>query len=150
MNMKKTPRTLLTVFIVSLLALTGCDSATKASPSKALTAQLNGSSEVPPVATSASGVLTANLVPESRLLTWTLSFDPLTGPVMGAHFHGPAGLGENAPVVVPMTGSLTSPITGSVTLTPGQMTDLTAGKWYVNLHTSANQNGEIRGQISDR
>jgi hypothetical protein len=55
--------------------------------------------------------------------------------------------GENAGVVVPMTGSLTSPIRGKATLTAAQAADLMAGKWYVNLHTAANPNGEIRGQF---
>ncbi len=32
-------------------------------------------------------------------------------------------------------------------LTPLQVADLMAGKWYVNLHTAANPGGEIRGQV---
>jgi hypothetical protein len=27
------------------------------------------------------------------------------------------------------------------------MDDLLAGRWYVNVHTTANPNGEIRGQM---
>ena len=36
---------------------------------------------------------------------------------------------------------------GSATLTDAQTADLAAGKWYVNVHTAANKDGEIRGQL---
>ena len=39
------------------------------------------------------------------------------------------------------------PIDGMATLTPEQAKELVDGKWYFNLHTSANPGGEIRGQI---
>ncbi len=37
--------------------------------------------------------------------------------------------------------------TGSATLTDAQAADLTAGKYYVNVHTAAHPGGEIRGQV---
>jgi CHRD domain len=36
---------------------------------------------------------------------------------------------------------------GSATLTDAQAADLKAGKWCVNVHTAANKDGEIRGQV---
>jgi hypothetical protein len=56
--------------------------------------------------------------------------------------------GDNAGVVVPLSGSLASPIKGTATLTAAQVADLKAGKWYVNVHTAANPGGEIRGQVN--
>ena len=41
------------------------------------------------------------------------------------------------------------PIKGSATLTDAQAADLEAGKYYVNVHTAANKDGEIRGQIDN-
>jgi CHRD domain len=76
-----------------------------------------------------------------------LKFSGLTGPVTGAHFHGPAAAGVNAGVVIPLTGAITSPISGEVKLTPAQAADLLAEKLYFNLHTAAHPNGEIRGQV---
>ena len=81
-------------------------------------------------------------------MAWTVNYSGLTGPATGAHFHGPAAISENAGVVVPLTGSLASPITGSATLTDAQAADLMAGKWYFNVHTAANPGGEIRGQVN--
>ena len=42
---------------------------------------------------------------------------------------------------------IVSPLQGSATLTDAQAADLMAGRWYVNIHTAANPNGEIRGQL---
>jgi hypothetical protein len=70
----------------------------------------------------------------------------LTGPASAAHFHGPAVAGSNAGVVIPFA-SAASPIEGQATLTPLQVADLMAGKWYANVHTATNKGGEIRGQM---
>ena len=120
------------------------------SSSNAMMARLSGASEVPPVMSNASGTAEANLNKQTNELSWTVTYSGLSGPATGAHFHGPAMAGANAGVVVPMTGSLTSPIRGVASLTAAQVADLMAGKWYVNLHTAANPNGEIRGQIPAR
>ncbi len=119
-----------------------------ASTSTALTARLSGSSEVPAVVTDATGKIDAKFEASSNLLTWTITYSGLSGPATGAHFHGPAMVGQNAAVVVPISAPLTSPITGSAVLTPSQASELTAGKWYVNLHTAAHPGGEARGQVN--
>lgn len=115
-----------------------------------MTTRLSGASEVPPVASNASGTVELNLNKQTNELSWTVTYTGLSGPATGAHFHSPAMAGANAGVVVPMTGSLTSPIRGTASLTAAQAADLMAGKWYVNLHTAANPNGEIRGQFPAR
>jgi hypothetical protein len=48
---------------------------------------------------------------------------------------------------VPFSGSPASPIKGSATLTDAQISDLEAGRTYINLHTANNKGGEIRGQL---
>jgi hypothetical protein len=40
-----------------------------------------------------------------------------------------------------------SPLSGSSRIDDDKAADLLAGKWYVNIHTAANPNGEIRGQV---
>lgn len=110
-------------------------------------ATLAGTSEVPSVSTTGAGTLRATLNKDHTALKWKLKFSGLTGPVTGAHFHGPAAAGANAAVVIPLTGSITSPQSGEVKLTAAQAADLLAEKWYFNVHTAAHPSGEIRGQV---
>lgn len=111
-------------------------------------ATLNGASEVPPHSVPGTGELLATLDTATKTLTYTLTFQNLTGPATMAHFHGPAKAGANAPVVVPITGDLaTQPIHGTAKLTDAQIKQLTSGLWYTNVHTKANPGGEIRGQV---
>ncbi len=39
------------------------------------------------------------------------------------------------------------PVVGNAVLVAGQVTDLLAGLWYLNLHTTLHLGGEIRGQV---
>lgn len=133
--------------LAATVAFTGCSSMTTPSHIVTLTGQLNGAAEVPPVTTAGTGSIELTFNKETNVLTWKVIYSGLTGPVRAAHLHGPAAAGVNAGVVVPFTGDLLSPIEGKATLTPAQMADLMAGKWYVNLHTAASPGGEIRGQL---
>jgi hypothetical protein len=110
-------------------------------------ADLSGASEVPPVTTAGKGTATASLDTASKMLTWTVTYSGLSGPATAGHIHGPAAAGANAGVLVPLSGSLASPIKGSATLTDAQISDLEAGRTYLNLHTADNKGGEIRGQL---
>jgi hypothetical protein len=113
-----------------------------------LHATLDGAQEVPPTQTQGSGMMGGTLNRSTKELTYTVTYEGLSGPATMAHFHGPAGPGANAGVVVPLQQPLTSPIKGKVTLNDQQMNDLLANKWYVNVHTRANPAGEIRGQVT--
>jgi hypothetical protein len=110
-------------------------------------ADLKGSAEVPPTDSKGVGTVDATYDTASKKLSWTVTYSGLTGPATAAHFHGPAAATANAPPVVPLTGSLTSPIKGDATLTDAQATDLKGGTMYFNVHTAANKGGEIRGQV---
>lgn len=151
-----------TCLAIGSLFLAACDNATApamtakpiststapASESFQMTAQLSGEAETPPNKSKATGMLEASLDKPSSVLTWTITYSDLTGPATAAHFHGPAALGVNAPPVLPLSGVLNSPIKGTATLTPAQASDLTSGNWYLNVHTAANPEGEIRGQVT--
>ena len=108
-------------------------------------ADLKGSTEVPPVQTSATGTADITYDSASKNLSWTIEHTGLSGDVTAAHFHGPAAVGVNAPPVVPIDMSALAK--GSATLDDAQATDLSEGRWYLNLHTAANPDGEIRGQV---
>jgi hypothetical protein len=102
----------------------------------------HGAQRVPPVQTGANGM--------ADLSTWSVTYNGLSGPATMAHFHGPAVEGKNGPPTIWLAekgATVASPIKGQATLTPEQAQQLTAGEWYVNVHTQANPNGEIRGQV---
>lgn len=108
------------------------------------TATLSPAQEVPPKQSSASGTATATL--NGDKLSYDIVYKGLTGPATMAHIHGPAAPGANAPVLIPFKDA-SSPIKGTATLTPAQVTELKDGKLYVNVHTKQNPGGEIRGQL---
>jgi hypothetical protein len=112
------------------------------------TALLSGANEVPAVQTTGTGNAEITYDTQTKTLTWTVEYSGLSGPATGAHFHGPAGPGENAGVVISLGDNLTSPIQGTATLTDEQADQLASGLWYVNVHTGANSGGEIRGPVT--
>ena len=80
-----------------------------------LKADLKGANEIPPNASPASGKAVATLDTQTKLLTWTVTYADLTGPALGAHFHGPSEPGKNAGIVLPFK-TVQSPIEGAATL----------------------------------
>jgi len=111
-------------------------------------ATLDGKSETPPNTSAGKGTADIDYDAASKKLTWKLTYSGLSGPVMAAHFHGPATPGIDAPPVVPIPPPLTSPIDGAAKLTLDEVSQLLGGLYYVNLHTQAFPNGEIRGQVN--
>jgi TPP-dependent trihydroxycyclohexane-1,2-dione (THcHDO) dehydratase len=114
----------------------------------ALKADLSGKSEVPPVASTATGKADVSYDTASKTLMWTVTFMGLSGDATAAHFHGPAEAGKNAGVVVPIGTNVKSPAKGTARLTDEQARELLAGRWYINIHTAAHKDGEIRGQLT--
>lgn len=115
--------------------------------------QMSGSQEVPAVTTTATGSINVSYNKSTKQLSYTATWNGLSGPATAMHFHGPAVAGVSAGVLIGVTGfpsaasgtvsgSLTVPNTGVVL-----EADLLTGKWYFNVHTAANPGGEIRGQI---
>jgi hypothetical protein len=113
-----------------------------------LKADLKGATEVPPVATSGMGAVTATFDTASKKLAWSGTVSGLTGDATAAHFHGPAEPGKNAGVLVPAPGVKSGAFEGSATITDDQAKALMAGQTYFNIHTSANPQGEVRGQAT--
>jgi CHRD domain len=111
-------------------------------------ANMDATHEVPPNDSKGKGTAELTYDTASKNLTWTITFDGLTGPATVAHFHGPAEQDKNAGVALLIGQNPTSPAKGNATLTEAQAADLMAGRWYVNVHTAANRGGEIRGQVT--
>ena len=110
-------------------------------------AELTGAAEVPPTDTTGTGKVEATYDTDSKVFTWTITYEGLSGDAVAAHFHGPAAEDANAGPVVPIADPLASPINGNATLTDEQATQLQGGSWYFNVHTAKFPDGEIRGQV---
>lgn len=134
---------------LALLVLAGC-AQFRAEEGELYGGALDGAQEVPPVATAASGDAEVRYDPRSSLVHWRVTHSGLSGPITGAHIHGPAGPGQNAGIIFPFGNLNASVITGQARITPEQLGQLSSGQWYVNLHTARHPAGEIRGQLRPR
>jgi hypothetical protein len=109
---------------------------------------LTGAKEVPANPSTNTGTINASYNKDTNLMTYTLTWSGFTATNM--HFHKIMDPTQPGPVAlaipkVPATATaFTSPITGTLTLTDAQETDLLAGLWYVNIHSDAYKGGEIR------
>ena len=78
--------------------------------------------------------------------SWNIEWSGLSGTVTVAHFHGAALPNQNAGVQLGIS-DVTSPSPGSAGITAIQWADLRDGLWYINIHSTVNTGGEIRGNI---
>ena len=141
--MIKSMKWLFAVMIISFLFVS-CKKDKKEDGMTVFKATLTGSSEVPSNTSMATGNTTLTYNGDTKTFTAVTTYTGLT-PTMG-HIHK-AVAGTNGPVIFPFT-SLASPITlTSAVLTDQQITALFKDSMYVNLHTTANPGGEIRGQL---
>ena len=93
----------------------------------------------------AAGHFTAKLTGKS--LRWTLTFSHLSGrPTIAGLNRGLRGV--NGMAFKTLCRSCSSAVHGTLTLTASQVDAIVNGGTYVNIHTSRNCQGEIRGQIN--
>jgi len=107
--------------------------------------KLSGDQEVPPVKTSATGngTITVN---DDKTVSGSMTTAGVNG--VAAHIHNGAP-GKNGPVAVPLTkdGDNKWTVGPGAKLTDAQFADFKAGNLYVNVHSAAHKDGEIRGQL---
>lgn len=111
----------------------------------------DGAQEVPAVTTAATGSLTGSYDTLSKQLIYSISWTGLSGSAGMAHFHGPALTGANADVLAPLTivtNGTAGTAADTITASDALHTALLAGRVYYNIHTAANPDGEIRGQVN--
>ena len=110
---------------------------------------LSGANEVPAVTTTSSGKAYVTYNSVSSNFDYVLITNGLNA--IGAHLHAGA-----TGVAGPVLYSLTTPVNGSGNVTTiGSFTSvsaadaqtLKAGNTYINIHTVANADGELRGQV---
>ncbi|MGI9284025.1 MAG: CHRD domain-containing protein [Pseudomonadales bacterium] len=111
---------------------------------------LSPAEQVPPVtADGATGEANLSFDPSNNGLSGSVSASGLSGDASAAHIHqGFAGMSGG--VVVGLEAGATANVfnvPADTILTADQTTALLRGEMYVNVHTVANADGEVRGQI---
>jgi CHRD domain-containing protein len=114
-------------------------------------ARLNGANERPnPITTAGQGA--ATLVLDNNQLKYDLNYYGLSGAPSAAHLHGPGTTEQAVGVLYPITGVGTlgtaGHYSGALTLKAAEVLYLLNGLTYLNIHTTANSGGEIRGQVT--
>ena len=96
--------------------------------------------------TSGSGSVDAVLVDDTLFITGT--FDGMNSPAAAAHLHlAPKGIRGPAVFELSIAKSATGVLGGRVELTEAQLHELRDGRYYVQVHTETNPDGEIRGWL---
>lgn len=136
--------TRMTVSAWSMLAI-ACS--VQAANTTTLVCELRGNQEAPvPVVTPARGCGRFIININTNTISYHISFSGLSAPETAAHMHGNAGPGAAAGVKIALP--LGNPKVGTVTYLEADQAALLSGQWYVNIHTTANPGGEIRGQMN--
>jgi CHRD domain len=105
---------------------------------------LSGDQEVPPVKTEASGSATITVNPD-KTVSGHVTTKGITG--VAAHIHE-AAMGKNGAVIVPLAkGDGEWNVPGGARLTDAQYAAFEKGDLYINVHSAAHPDGEIRGQL---
>jgi len=85
-------------------------------------------------------------------INYSITVDGLSGPLLAGHFHDAAA--GTAGGVVKTLSFVNNTATGTWSssdatqpLTDSMVTEFVDGRLYINVHTSANPGGEIRGQV---
>jgi hypothetical protein len=151
--------------LTSLLALLSIQSAV----GNAIDVTLSGGQQVPPVTSTVTGTATIELLSDGTIEYFVSLLNPngvaLLGAA-GAHIHCGAS-GTNGPVVAVLApqvdgGRLMSPLELSGTIDEAGIVDNTCGAniallyasirvggAYINVHSTENPSGEVRGQIPE-
>ncbi len=113
------------------------------------TSLLNGKQEAPAVTTKATGVGAFYFSTDLDSIFIAVAMDSLSGPVTSAHLHSGV-VGVSGPDILTLTTGITSSgngITFAGAVTPAIVNSIIKDGVYINAHTAANPNGEIRGQV---
>lgn len=144
-----------------LAALTALAPALVSGQTTEYSAELSGAQEVPATMSTATGSFTATLDEGAETLTWSLEVPTITDATM-AHIHaGATGVNGGVVVTLFMPAAPAGSVSVSGTAGPDELSGPLEGDWdgfvealksgglYINVHTTANPGGEIRGQVGD-
>jgi len=111
-------------------------------------ATLNGENESPAVVTDGIGLAVVHYTTGQLFIDLDAQVTGLSSEITGAHLHAGAS-GANGPVIIDLDlireGNRLS---GRLEPTIDNLIDLFNGNVYINIHTTNNPGGEIRGQLN--
>jgi hypothetical protein len=139
--------------IAMLLTLTGCGGSSNAPTAPntediavALSGDFSVSATTPNPMAAGSGTLTLNR--DTGALSGSISYTGLSTSVNNAHIHtGLAGKAGGTVVTLDFATPPDVSVPPGTILTGAEMSALLNADYYINVHTQANLNGELRGQI---
>ena len=108
--------------------------------------KLSGTAENPPVTTTAKGLAFFMLSQHNQSLSVQVVLDSLNGPITGAHLHrGVAG--SNGPIIQDLMPLLSGNVISGKVDPTAYLSAILADSVYINVHTSVNPSGLVRGQL---
>jgi hypothetical protein len=112
---------------------------------KDVSVTLSGAEETPPVTTTASGTGKFT-IGDDKSVTGSVKTTGMEGTAAHIHLAAP---GKSGPPIIPLmkgdNGTWNAP--AGAKLTDEQFASFKAGDLYVNVHSDAHKDGEIRGQL---
>ncbi len=155
------------ISLIAVVAALACGGSSN-STSNQYTATLTSGGEFPtPPNPNPNATGTATFTVNASSVDYTITYANLSGPPVVAHIHPGAAGTANSPIIpsfagLPTSGTsatfsgtfLASDIKAGGGIAAGDLNGLVAamktGTAYANIHTQANPNGEIRGQINPK
>jgi hypothetical protein len=147
------------VLVLSLAVAAGAQSATKpagksSAPARTAVqakASLSAAQEAPAAKVhiaNASGSFTATFqpTPAGYNMVWSLTYNNLSGKASSAYVHQGAS-GKYGPALFHLCSPCTSGSHGTAYASPSEVALVEGKQTYVNIRTSKNPSGEIRGQL---
>jgi len=114
---------------------------------------LQGSQQVPPVVSAATGTVDVMYNKSTKLLSYFIKWKDLEATPTGSHIHGTATPGANAPIQHDFFANFPKDLSGEFSnsvMVDGvkiKETELLNGLYYFNIHNVLHPGGEIRAQI---
>lgn len=132
---------------ISVVFLAGC-AIKEGAHRKDTNVMLNGAQQVPPVNTGARGIGTISIAIDGSV-SGKVTHSGLVATAAHIHVGAPD---RNGPVIIPLTQTVDDfwSVPAGAKLTAAQYESYRDGNLYVNVHTAANKDGEIRGQVQRR
>jgi hypothetical protein len=155
------------ISLIAVAAALACGGSSTNAATNVYVANLTSGGEFPaPPQPNANATGTAQFTVNASSVDFLITYANLSGPPVVAHIHPGAAGTANSPIIpsfagLPTTTSATfsgtfqaTDIKAGTGIAAGDLNALVAmmkaGTAYANIHTQANPNGEIRGQINPK